>query len=121
MVPISVGMMERTRFAMKRAASTNATSNSQIPRPRGTRSRSKRITRGRQMYAIKLLTTTGTMRLRSFQNRYEARSATAAATTDLKSVPAGTKSLRGFTVPDPFLIEILTLQNNLESHGDNVG
>src|SRR5208337_3013685 len=73
------------------------------------------------MYAIKPLTTTGTMRLRSFQSRYAARSAPAAATTDLKSVPAGLKSLRGFTVQAPFLIEILSLQNHPQSHGDDLG
>src|SRR5512143_2883893 len=73
------------------------------------------------MYAIKLLTATGTMRLRSFQSRYAARSAPTAATTDLKSVPAGLQSLRGVIVRAPFLIEILSLQNHLESHGDDVG
>ncbi len=63
----------------------------------------------------------GTMRLRSFQNRNAAASAPAAATTDLKSVPAGLKSLRGGTVQAPFLGEIFSLHNNLESHGDDVG
>src|SRR5512147_154638 len=63
----------------------------------------------------------GTMRLRSFQSRYAPRSAPAVATTDLKSVPAGPKSLRGFTAQAPFLIEILGLQKHLESHGDHVG
>src|SRR5271157_565411 len=73
------------------------------------------------MYAIKLLTATGTIILRSSQSKYAARSAPAAATTDLKSVPAGLKSLRGFTVQAPFLIEILSLQNHLESHGHDLG
>src|SRR5271157_5235983 len=79
------------------------------------------MTRGRQMYAIKLLTTMGTMRLRSFQSRYEAMSAPAAAATDLKSVPVGLRSLRGGTVHAPFLTEIFSLKNYLESHGDDVG
>src|SRR5208337_1113913 len=73
------------------------------------------------MYAIKLLTTMGTMRLRSFQSRYAATSPPAAATIDMKSVPAGLKSLRGGTVQVPLLIEIFSLHNNLESHGDDVG
>src|SRR5208283_207624 len=72
------------------------------------------------MYAMKLLTTMGTTRLRSLQSRYAATSAPTAATTDLKSVPAGLKSLRGGTVQTPFLIEIFSLHNNLESHGYDV-
>ena len=54
------------------------------------------------MFAIELLTATGTMRLRSFQIRYAATSAPAAATTDLKSIPAGLKSLPGVTVQGSF-------------------
>src|SRR4030095_16308371 len=85
-------MTARTLFTMPSATDANTSSSNATARPRGIQYRSRRVTKGRQMYARRAPTHAGTIKLLSAQNREAARTTGPAVTTTF-STTAGVVAL----------------------------